>query len=322
VISHLIANLGQWWFYRWIVIKRYARPRLRLNPPLWNYILSNAVPLGAAAAVRLFGEQADITILTWLDDLRRAGLFSGPFKLAGGLRFVPQAMVIALFPAYSRAADGSGSKQVFHRIYELGVRAFVLIGFPAAIVFLLEPKILIDGLLSARYAAAVPAMRLLGIAVWLFFVGSPFPFLLTALNEQRFLFVSSALATALRVILDLALTPSFSFVGPCLSIIVTETLLLGMWIARLERVGFALPLAEILWRPCLAGAVMGAMLYFAHAHSLFSLVPVALVAAAVYTALIIKLGAISDAEVELVREGLNFVRPFVNQWSRQLRAKT
>lgn len=322
VLSHLAANLAEWWFYRRTVIKRYARPRLALNLPLWRYLLTNAVPLGAAVSVRLLGEQADITILTWLTDLRQAGLYGGPFKLAAGLRFVPQAMVIALFPVYSRAAEGSRPKHRFHEIYELGVRGFGLIAFPAALVFIVEPELLTKGLLGARYAAAAPATRLLGIAVWLFFVSSPFPFLLTALNKQRFLFISAALATVLRAVLDVALTPFFGFLGPCIALTVGETFLLSVWVGWLWGAGYPLPLAEMFWKPCLASLVMGAMMYFSHAQSLFSLIPVALVSGAVYAALVFKLGAFSDAELEMAREGMDFVRPFVAQWSRQLRTKT
>ncbi len=321
VVAHLLANLFQWWFYRWIVIQRYARPRLRINLVFWRYLFTNAVPVGAAGVVRLLGEQADITILTWLTDLRRTGLYSGSYKLTAGLRFVPQAMVIALFPAYSRAAEGTGSKHVFHEIYERGVRGFVLLAFPVALLFLVEPGLLTRGLLGIRYAAAAPAMRLLGIGVWLFFVASPFPFLLTALNEQRFLFVSSAVATALRVLLDLSLTPFFGFLGPCLALIACETLLVAMWVGRLWSLGFALPLVGILWRPCLASLVMAAMLYFSHAQSLLMLIPVALISAAAYLALVIKLGAVSGAELEMAREGMDFVRPLFAEWARQARTR-
>ena len=51
------------------------------------------------------------------------------------------------------------------------------------------------------------------------------------------------------------------------------------------------------------------------------LIPLELAAAAVYFGVVIMLGEFTEAELELAREGLGFVTPFVAEWSRQLRPK-
>ena len=134
VAAQLAANIFQWLFYRWVVIQRYGRPRLHINLAVWKYLVVNALPLGAAGVVRLLAEQADILILTWLTDPRSVGLFSGPFRMTTGLRFVPQAMVIALFPLFSRAARVANPSAEFHEAYERGFKGFVIIGCPIAML--------------------------------------------------------------------------------------------------------------------------------------------------------------------------------------------
>jgi O-antigen/teichoic acid export membrane protein len=317
-LALLISNLCQWWFYRWIVINRYVRPKVHFDFQFWKYLLTSSIPIGGAAVVRLLGEQADIIVLTWLVDLRAVAFFSAPYKLVTGLRFIPQAMVIALFPMYSRAAS---SRTEFHEAYERGIKGFLLIGVPLALLFVLAPRILCVGLLGARYQVSTEAMRLLGIGLLLLFAASPFPFLLTALNEQSFLFVSSAIGFAVRVVLDVVLTASFGFTGPCLSLIASEGVMVAMWVGKVWRLGYPLPLGDILWRPCVAGALMGAIVYFVKGGSLLSLAPFALASTAIYFAAIVKLGAFSKAELAQAREGLNFVRPLVAGWSRQLQRK-
>ncbi len=318
-LVYLISNLCLWWFYRWIVINRYARPKVHFDFQLWKYLLISSIPIGGAAVVRLLAEQADIIVLTWLVDLRAVAFFSAPYKLVTGLRFVPRAMVIALYPMYSRAA---GSRAEFQEAYERGIKGFLLIGVPLALLFVLAPRILCVGLLGARYRVSAEAMSLLGIGLLLLFVASPFPYLLTALNEQKFLFVSCVIGFAARVALDFVLTASFGFIGPCLSLIVSEGVVVALWVGRVWRLGYPLPLGDILWRPCVAGALMGAIVYSAGVGSMFSLALFALASSAIYFAAILKLGAFSEAELAQAREGLDFVRPFLAGWSRQPQRKS
>jgi len=316
VIANLMANLCQWWFYRTIVINRYGHPSMRVNLALWKYLVANSAPLGIAIVVRLLAEQADLLALTWLSGLTALGLFSGPFRLAAGLRFVPQAMVIALFPVYSRAAADASAG--FHEIYERGLRGFVVFALPIGVVFLLSPGALVTGLLGMRYAAATPVMRLLGVAVVLLFVTSLYPFLLTAVKRQKFVLVSSTIALVLRAALDLPLTARYSYRGPCYSMIISESILVAMWIARLWRDGYHINLPTLLWRPAIASLSMAAVLMFFMPTTLLTLTPVALLGLLVYAAVLFKLGAFSTVELDMAREGMNFVRPFVADWSRRL----
>ena len=315
VAAQLVSNILQWLFFRWLVIQRYGRPRLHINLTGWKYLVVNAVPLGAAGVVRLLAEQADILILTWLTDPRSVGLFSGPFRMTTGLRFVPQAMVIALFPLFSRAARVTSPSTEFHEAYERGFKSFLIIGIPIAMLYMLAPECLTIGLLGARYSASVPAMRLLGVGTLFLFAASPFPFLLTALGLQNFVFISSAVALVLRVSFDFALIPWCGFLGPCYSMIISETALVGLWIAKLSQNGYAVDLPRLLWRPVAGSLAMGSVLYVFQVKSLMLLAPVALASTAVYFVVVITLGAFTSEELELGKEGLGFIRAFLQEWS-------
>jgi O-antigen/teichoic acid export membrane protein len=315
VAAQLVANILQWLFVRWLVIHRYAKPRLHIDVAAWKYLIANAVPLGGAAVVRLLAEQADILILTWLTDPRSVGLFSGPYRMTTGLRFVPQAMVIALFPLFARAARAAGPSSEFREAYERGLKGFVIFGFPIAVLYILAPECLTVGLLGTRYSASIPAMRLLGAGTLFMFAASPFPYLLTALDLQKAVFMTSALALVFRVALDFALTPWFGFLGPCFSMIVSETTLVGLWIVKLSQSGYPLDLPKLLWRPAVGSLAMGSVLYVYQAKSLMSLAPAALVSAMVYFAVVLMLGAFTSEELDLAKDGAGFVRTLVQEWS-------
>ncbi len=320
VAAYLLSAVFQWLFYRHAVVAICGRPRLSVDTRLWKYLLADSLPLGATNVVRLLGEQVDILMLGFLADPRVVGLYGAPYKLTVGLRFIPQAMMQAIFPLYSRAAGPDGSRAEFHQIYERGLRAMTLVAFPAAMLFICAPVTLTRGLLGARYLASAPAMRLLGIAVWLLFVASPFPFVLTALNRQRSLFITSAAGLVLRAALVAALTPRLSFLGPCWALIITETALVAMWLGELWKSGFGLDLVQMLWRPGLASLFMAAVIHFSNPQSLPGLIVPTLLGTAAYLLLIARLGAISDSELAMGWEGMHFLRPMVERWSRQLRS--
>jgi O-antigen/teichoic acid export membrane protein len=320
VLAYIISAVMQCLFYHWMVTGRCARPRLSFDVDNWRYLLSHSWPFGVANSVRLLGEQADVTILAWLASFSAVGLYSGPYKITVGLRFIPEAMVIALLPIYSRAASRLGRRDEFQQLYERGVRVFVVLALAVVIFFAATPQTLIVGLLGSRYAISADALRLLAIVAGICFVGAPFPYLLTTLSEQRFLLISSVFATGVRILLDLVLTRYLGFTGPCYAVIVSEGLLLCLWINYLTKLGFTLPLAKILWRPGVAAIVIGFLLNSVNAHSLRTLIPLELAGAALYFGVVVILGEFTEKELELAREGLGFVTPFAAQWSRQLRS--
>ncbi len=321
VVVSLLSTIVQWVFQRWLVGQRYARARLKIDVPMWKYLIVNSVPLGAAAMIRAVAEQVDILVLAWLASPRAVGLFSGPYRLTTGIRLVPLAMMIALFPVYSRAAQDANASEQFGKAYERGLKAFLIMGLPIALLFILESRPLTIGLLGAQYADAATGMRLLGIGTLLVFAGTPFPFLLTALDRQNSVFFSSVASFFIRTVLDVVLTLRFGFLGPCLSAIFAEAVLIGIWMYELSRAGYAIALPALLWRPLAGGVAMAVILHICRTNALTVLAPVAVVSGSTYLMTVISLGAFSYEERRFAREGLGFAAVFLEGWSRGVQRK-
>lgn len=63
VFAHLIPNVLLCLYYRWVVVRRYAVPKMRIDLPMWKYLLTNSIPVGGATMVRLLAQQIDVMIL-------------------------------------------------------------------------------------------------------------------------------------------------------------------------------------------------------------------------------------------------------------------
>jgi O-antigen/teichoic acid export membrane protein len=163
----------------------------------------------------------------------------------------------------------------------------------------------------------LPAMQLLGIAFLPFFVSSPFPFLLTALDKQRFLMVSSLFSLGLRIGLNFLLIPIYGYLGPCIAFFASEAVTLIIWANKLNRLGFPLRLGKVLWRPLLACAGIGVGLWFIREGNLVWLVPAIFAALVVYLLILLLLGAFTQQDLRLAREGLGFFKPFLTKWTGQ-----
>jgi O-antigen/teichoic acid export membrane protein len=317
VFAHLIPNVLLCFYYRWMVVRRYARPKIRIDLSMWKYLLTNSIPVGGATMVRLLAQQVDVMILSWLTDLRTVGLFSGPYRISMALRFIPQTLAIPLYPMYSRLAMNSETKGELHTAYDRSVKFFIVAGFPVAMLFFIFSGKMITLLLGEKYQVALPAMQLLGIAFLPFFVSSPFPFLLTALDEQRFLMVSSIFSLALRIGLNFALIPIYGYLGPCIAFFVSELVMLIIWAGKLARLGFPLGLLKVTWRPLVASCCIGIALHFIKGTSLLWLVPATCFALVVYLLILVLLRTFSDSDLKLAKEGLSFLQPFLAKWSGQ-----
>ena len=317
VLAHLVPNLFQWAFYREFIKRRYVRVKLRTDVAEWKYLLTHSIPVGGATMLRLFAQQLDVMILTWLSDLHTVGLFSGPYRISQALRFIPQTMSLPLYPVYSRLAAQPETKPQFQAAYERSVKVFLVVGCAVATVFVTCAAHLITLLLGPQFRAAEPAMQVLGLAFLPFFVSNPFPFLLTALHQQRFLLRITIFTLALRVVLNFALIPSLGFLGPSLAFFVGEIAMLAAVVSRLWSLGFPLAIGRMLWRPLLASAALAAILHLSRGHSHVWFFFAAAAGGLVFAGLILKLGTFSREELELAREGLGFLRPLIAKGTNQ-----
>jgi O-antigen/teichoic acid export membrane protein len=319
--AYVLSSVALWAGFRWIVVRRYARPTMTFNRNLLRYLVGSSLPLGMGITARLMAQQADILILTLLTSLRTVGLFSGPYRITTNLRLIPQNLSLPLYPLYARLATSESDAQRFQSACDLSMKVFLLAAFPFAAAFLISSDTVITTLLGSRYQSAAPAMQLLGLAFIPLFVASPLVLLLTALRQERFLFTSSAWCLAIRLVLDLCLIPMVGFAGPCIALLLSESAVVMWWIVRLGRMGFALPVGALVWRPLLASVCVGLIVRHLAIHSGGMLALAWLGGAALYLWIIVTLGALGKADFDLLREGLGFLRPMVAQWSTGVQHK-
>ena len=260
--------------------------------------------------------QMDVLVLTWLSNLTVVGLFSGPYRISTALRIIPQALSTPLFPLFSRTAHSS--KERFTEVYQLSVKFFLIVSIPIAAFFVSWSGPILRAALGKKYLPAIPAMQLLGIGLVPFFLSTLFQYLFAALNEQKRFFVSTCTSSILRLVLLVILIPTLGLIGPPIAFLCSEMLVVGIWVLQLHRLGFSSRLWHISWRPLVGGAIMCVLLFtFSETSATIARGGIAIVAMLLYGSLLFVLRAFTPEEISHVREGISFIAPFVETWSKR-----
>ena len=320
VIAHLASNVLLWNFYHIVVSRLYARIPLRIDVPLWKSLLVSALPMGGGVMLRQLAFQLDILILTWMTNLTTVGLFSGPYRISMALRVIPQTLSLPLYPLYSRTAHLSPAR--FREAYHWSVKFFALISIPLAAFFIAWSKPILRLALGAKFLPALPAMQLLGLGLVPFFLSTLFQYLFAALDEQRRFLTSTCVGSALRILLLIILIPRFGFAGPAIAFVCAETLIVGIWIFQLARLGFPANLGNVMWRPLAGGFGMALVLFAAAEVPLFWQIGAAALSIVVYGIVLFALKTFSMEEIHHAREGIAFVSPFIESWAKKLKRNT
>jgi O-antigen/teichoic acid export membrane protein len=315
--AHLATNVLLWNFYRLVVTKLYAHVPLRIDVPLWKSLMVSALPMGGGVILRQLALQLDILILTWLTNLTTVGLFSGPYRMSMALRNIPETLSLPLFPLFSRTADLS--PVAFMEAYQRSLKFFALISFPIAAFFTTWSEPILRLALGAKYLPAIPAMQLLGIGMVPFFLSTLFQYLFAALDQQsRFLWATCA-ASGLRIILLVILIPKYGFIGPSITFVCSEVVIIAIWTIQLARLGFRAKLGDIIWRPLVAGSAMALVLFAGAQAPVLWQIGAAALSVIVYGMVLFALKTFSTEEIYHAREGMAFVSPFVESWSKKLK---
>jgi O-antigen/teichoic acid export membrane protein len=320
VTAHLIANFLLWFFYQITVSRLYAHVPMRVDKALWKSLIISALPMGGGVMLRQLALQLDILVLTWMTNLTTVGLFSGPYRISMALRVVPQTLALPLFPLYSRTAHFSPAR--FATVYQQSMKFFAILSIPVAAFFLAWSGPVLRLALGKKFIPALPAMEYLGIGMVPFFLSVLFQYLFAALDEQKRFLFSTVLSSIIRVGLLVILIPKLGFVGPAVAFVCAETFIVGLWIFQLARLGYPPKLGHVFLRPVIAGGAMAFVLFTARDASIVWQIGAAALGGIVYIAALFVLRTFSAEEIGQAREGIAFVSPFIESWSKKLKRDT
>jgi O-antigen/teichoic acid export membrane protein len=282
-----------------LTVRHFFVPRPMLSVPLLREMAQESWPLMVNNLLSMGFFKADVLLLKAIKGDIVLGLYSSvAYKVIDAINIIPSSFTFALFPMMSRYAQAS--REAAFRAYKLAVRLLIIVSLPLAMILttLAFPLArLIGG--SGYMPDSAIALQLMIWSIPVGFVNSVTHYLLIALGRQRPLMTTFAIGLAANVIANTLLIPTWSYRASAVIHIVSELVLLVAFYALLRRDLPPVPWAGLLWRPAVAGVLMGSTGWLLYDVNVFLSAGAAL---AVYAVALWLLGISREPDIALVRE--------------------
>jgi O-antigen/teichoic acid export membrane protein len=197
--------------------------------PAFSEFRRDVWPIGVGIVLSALYFRIDVFLVQWWSGSEAVAFYNAVFRLVEALRLFPAAVLAVILPSLVRAGDlrPTGRAALF-------VCAFAIV---ASAVLWAGAGRLIPLVYGGRYAAAVPAFRVLLLSFPFLSLNLALTHQLIAWDGQRVYAALCALALAVNVSLNARLIPLWSIEGAAWATLGTELVLtagsvLALWILR------------------------------------------------------------------------------------------
>lgn len=254
----------------------YATHKCRAQLGFWPYpgrlvgrnLARESLPFGLAGMFTRMFASLDSVMLGQMVGKAAVGFYAIPNKFVFAAQFMPAAVAAALYPALSHyhAVDEAKMRTLFLQALSF---LYVIAAPMAAGLFVISPMVVRE-LYTSEYEPSIVAMQILVWGIIFGFIEFPFGSFIAASGEQRKNTVTRGIVVLVNVALNLALIPSYSFVGTAIAALVSYAVLAGMGAFWTRRVWLRAgrPFWAMMAKTTCAAAAMAIAVYailpFAH----------------------------------------------------------
>ncbi len=274
---------------------RHFRFRLRCELRLWGALFREALPLGLNAVLVSISLRVGPLLLIRLRGPTEVAFFSAAAKIVEALSLLPEIPMLTIFPAMAAVCREAPSELA--RLNRAATKWIVVLLVPAILAAGSLAGPVLTLLYGDAFAGSHPVFRILVWATLFNATGVVWTGTLTALGLQRALLSFYALATAVHVLLGLALIPPLGASGAAMA---------AVGAAAVAQACIAwFPRAASFIRPACPGALgaagIGAAIAWLVPSAPVPPVPATLLALGAYAAAVLATGIIGPEERALAR---------------------
>ncbi|MEM7344494.1 MAG: oligosaccharide flippase family protein, partial [Chloroflexota bacterium] len=294
--ASLIANLVTFLLLSYLLITKIFRPQFNSDRPLQKEMMAESFPLMVNHLLSTIFFRIDVFILkpTWGDE--SVGLYNAAYKYIDGINVIPQYFTLAIFPLMSRFAADSRDSLI--RAYILSLRLLLLLAIPLAIGTPFIARELILFLAGEKFLPG--SMIVLQLLIWFLpfsFINQVTQYVLIAINQQRFLTRAFIIGVLFNTITNLIFIPLYGFQAAAVTTIFSEWALLIPFYLLIKKNLCTVPWFDVIWRPTVAAAVMGGIMWFMGDANFFVTVFVGTVS---YFTILILVGGLNQEDMGVV----------------------
>ena len=282
-----------------LAAKRIALIGWKFELPLLREWFWKGLPFALTFVLTILYFKIDQPLVYALRPHAEAGWYGAAYKPIESLLFIPITFLSVVFPVLS----------VYHRerpaelldVVNRFFKALLLIGWPMSVGIFVLAHPLSNAFL---YRESEPALRILSLTLGIAFVNNAFIGALSASDRQSSFTWAAGWSLVANVALNLALIPTFGYLGASTATVITEVVLgVAGWVLTRRYIG-RVPVLRLSWRVLLAGLVMGVVIYPLRDMGGVALAIPILVGVAVDCGAVLLLRALTTDEIGWARRAL------------------
>jgi len=299
-LSYILANaIGT--VYAYVNIRKHvALPEFKIDKEFSKKLIIVSFPFALTAFFYSIYYSIDMVMLGRLVGDYANGIYGASYKLISVLTIFNGVYNAVFFPVMSKFYKNE--KGLLKVSFEKSVKYLMLIMIPIAFMTVLYSGNVVGLIFGQDY---LPAASVLSILIWtvcLLFVNTACTNLLNASHKEVSVTKTYMTAAGFNILLNLYLIPHFSYNGAAIATVLSDALILAIFIYLIKKVG-ELPNKKLLFdlAKITAGSlIIYAVLGFFHI-SMWLAIPIAIV---LYLALLLVFRILDDDDKYIIKDVL------------------
>lgn len=206
----------------------------KFRKELVRYLILESLPLWFYSILMTLAAGIDTILLREFWDEGTVGLYSVALRLTLPWMFIPNGIVVSIFPSLSRFHETSSDN--IKSIFRLALKILLLFGLTLAIFTNFWGRDLINFLFSQEFGDSSGALSILMWSQAIFFLNFFFTATLTSLNYQKSTFFAAAMILLTSGLSNLILIPYFSLEGAAIARLISAAVGFLILLVALRRV--------------------------------------------------------------------------------------
>ena len=258
-IIYAIASFNTLGFTLIIYTLKFSFPKFEVDIQFWKPMFIEALFFGLSGFfISIYFYISTIMISIWNGNTD-VGIYSAAYRMIFVLLFIPNVVIISLFPVMSRHFESF--KDLLKLEYEKTFKYLFLLAIFILIIGYLFSDNLIMLIYGLGFKNAVIVLQILIFVVPLIFINSLFGNVLGASNRQRFLTIVTFANLILNISLNILLIPKYGYIGASVAYILTESLGFILMFKYISRYLFSIPIKNIIIKTILSGVFVAIIIY-------------------------------------------------------------
>jgi O-antigen/teichoic acid export membrane protein len=280
-------------------LRKFSLPKLSDLDWEFSYLnFKEALYFGITAFLVAIYFYVSSILLSILDGNYAVGIFNASWRLISVFLFIPNAVILALFPVMSRHFQSS--KELLEFEYNKIFKYLSVISIFIMIYGFIFAKEIIGICYGAGYSDSVVTLQVVIFAVPVIFITTLFGNLLGSVNQQRFVTIVAAINAVANILLNILLISQLSYIGAALVTIFTESIGFLLMFYYISKYIFKISIVSSLKKIIFIGIFTALVMYVLklQINWLFS----AAVGFLLFGILLLKLKVISSGDIKMFKE--------------------